>query len=204
MDGGVWYHRGRRRGARRPPQGPDGQRHAVRELDGRGGAAAPRGAHGRLAGSESTHAPSCAPWAASPARHTLAFGNLLWAVEWHVVGATEVVVTGDRPDLVAEVHRRFLPTTVLAWGEPGDGPLWAGRDESGHDGRAYVCRDHACAGTGRHNRAAGAAARRDPSRLTGAGAATWQQHPHRTLDGPPPVAATQPAVASERWSATSM
>ena len=79
------------------------------------------------------------------ARHALAFGNLLWAVEWHVVGATEVVVTGDRPDLVAEVHRRFLPTTVLAWGEPGDGPLWAGRDESGHDGRAYVCRDHACA-----------------------------------------------------------
>jgi uncharacterized protein len=77
-------------------------------------------------------------------RHALAFGNLLWAVELHVVGPTEVVVTGERPDLVAEVQRRFLPTTVLAWGEPGDGPLWDGRNESGDAGRAYVCRDHTC------------------------------------------------------------
>ncbi len=60
--------------------------------------------------------------------HALAFGNLLWAVELHLVGATEVVVTGDRPDLVHPVQRRFLPTTVLAWGEPGTGPLWEGRE----------------------------------------------------------------------------
>jgi uncharacterized protein YyaL (SSP411 family) len=77
-------------------------------------------------------------------RHALAFGNLLWGIELHVTGATEVVVTGDRPDLLREVQRRFLPTTVLAWGEPGEGPLWDGRDETGAEGRAYVCRDHAC------------------------------------------------------------
>ena len=76
--------------------------------------------------------------------HALAFGNLLWAIELHLVGATEVVVTGDRPDLVHPVQRRFLPTTVLAWGEPGTGPLWEGRAATGADGRAYVCRDHAC------------------------------------------------------------
>ena len=29
-------------------------------------------------------------------------------------------------------------------GERGDGPLWEGRDETGADGRAYVCRDHTC------------------------------------------------------------
>jgi uncharacterized protein YyaL (SSP411 family) len=77
-------------------------------------------------------------------RHALAFGNLLWAVALHVQGATEVVITGERPDLVVEVQRRYLPTTVLAWGERGEGPLWQGREELGAAGRAYVCRDHAC------------------------------------------------------------
>jgi uncharacterized protein YyaL (SSP411 family) len=33
---------------------------------------------------------------------------------------------------------------VLAAGERGDGPLWEGRDETGPDGRAYVCRDRTC------------------------------------------------------------
>ncbi|HLU41440.1 MAG TPA: thioredoxin domain-containing protein [Microthrixaceae bacterium] len=78
-------------------------------------------------------------------RHPLAFGHLLWAVGLHALGVTEVVVTGDRPELVREVHRRFTPHTVLAWGEPGDGPLWEGREASGAEGRAYVCRDHVCA-----------------------------------------------------------
>jgi hypothetical protein len=77
-------------------------------------------------------------------RHALGFGNLLWAVALQAEGVTEVVVTGERADLVAAVQRRFLPTTVLAWGERGDGPLWEGRDETGADGRAYVCRNHAC------------------------------------------------------------
>ncbi len=36
----------------------------------------------------------------------------------------EIVITGERPDLLAEVRRRWLPTAVLAWGEPDDGPLF--------------------------------------------------------------------------------
>jgi uncharacterized protein len=45
---------------------------------------------------------------------------------------------------VAEVQRRFNPLAVRVWGERGEGPLWEGRDETGGDGRAYVCRDHTC------------------------------------------------------------
>jgi uncharacterized protein YyaL (SSP411 family) len=78
------------------------------------------------------------------ARAPLAFGQLLAAVHLDAVGITEVVVTGERHDLVAEVHRRHLPEVVLAWGEPGGGPLWEGRHEQGDDGRAYVCRGYVC------------------------------------------------------------
>ena len=59
-------------------------------------------------------------------------------------GMTELVVSGDRPDLVDVALRAFRPTTVLAWGEPGPGPLWEGRVDDGSDGRAYLCRDHLC------------------------------------------------------------
>ncbi len=77
-------------------------------------------------------------------RHALGFGNLLWAVAQEAEGMTEVVVTGERPDLVGAALRRFGPTTVVAWGEPVPGPLWEGRTETGADGRAYVCRDFTC------------------------------------------------------------
>ncbi|MFM7062154.1 MAG: thioredoxin domain-containing protein [Actinomycetes bacterium] len=76
-------------------------------------------------------------------QHPLGFGHLLWALELAAVGATEVVVTGDRTDLVEVVTRAYRPTTVLAWGEAGRGPLWEGRDPT--VGRAYVCRDFTCA-----------------------------------------------------------
>ncbi len=79
------------------------------------------------------------------ARHPLAFGNLLWAVELHAVGITEVVITGERDDLVDVARQRFAPLEVLAWGEPGQGPLWEGRSEQGEHGRGYVCHDHVCA-----------------------------------------------------------
>ena len=55
-------------------------------------------------------------------------------------GCTEVVVTGDRPDLVAEYRRSWLPDAVLAWGEPTASPLWAGRAPD----LAYVCRNYTC------------------------------------------------------------
>ena len=69
-----------------------------------------------------------------------AFAHLLGAVDLHHGGITEIVVAGDRPDLVRAVQRRFLPTAVLAWGERYDSPLWEGRD----DGLAYVCQNYAC------------------------------------------------------------
>jgi uncharacterized protein YyaL (SSP411 family) len=73
-------------------------------------------------------------------QHPTAFGHVLHAVDLVVRGTTEVVVAGDRPDLLATVRATFLPNAVLAWGERGDGPLWEGRE----DGRAYVCRGYAC------------------------------------------------------------
>ncbi len=73
-------------------------------------------------------------------RYASAFAHLLGALDLAVGGATEIVVAGDRPDLVAEVARRFLPNAVLAWGEPYDSPLWEGRDAEA----AYLCHDFTC------------------------------------------------------------
>jgi uncharacterized protein YyaL (SSP411 family) len=73
-------------------------------------------------------------------QHPTAFGHVLAAVDLAVRGTTEVVVTGDRPDLVQAVRRRLLPNAVLAWGERTGGPLWEGRQ----DNAAYVCRNYAC------------------------------------------------------------
>ena len=74
------------------------------------------------------------------ARQPGAFAHLLEAVDLSTAGTTEIVVTGDRPDLVAAVHERYLPNAVLAWGERYDSPLFEGRS----DGLAYVCRNYAC------------------------------------------------------------
>ncbi len=78
---------------------------------------------------------------AEPAgRHPMAFGHLLAALDLLAAGPVEVAVTGERPDLVATVQARYLPSAVLAWGERYESPLWVARD----DGLAYVCRDYAC------------------------------------------------------------
>jgi uncharacterized protein len=75
-------------------------------------------------------------------QHPTAFTYLLAAADLTVTGATEVVITGDRRDLVAAVASRFLPNAVLAWGERYDSPLWEGRPDEVD--AAYVCRDYAC------------------------------------------------------------
>jgi len=62
------------------------------------------------------------------------------AVDMVVSGMTEIVVSGERPDLVAAVQERFLPNAVLAWGEPYATPLWEGREQPA----AYVCRSFVC------------------------------------------------------------
>jgi uncharacterized protein len=73
-------------------------------------------------------------------RHPTAFAHLLGAVALLNGPLTEVAVVGDRSDLVAAVHARYLPNAVLAWGEPYPSPLF----ESRQPGLAYVCRNYAC------------------------------------------------------------
>ncbi|MCU1393040.1 MAG: hypothetical protein JWM34_1468 [Ilumatobacteraceae bacterium] len=67
-------------------------------------------------------------------------GNALAAVDMRDQGMTEIVITGDRADLVDVVRSRWLPNAVLAWGEPYDSPLWDGRA----DGAAFVCEHFVC------------------------------------------------------------
>jgi uncharacterized protein len=73
------------------------------------------------------------------AEHPQAFAHGLLAGELLASGPIEVAV-GRRPDLLAAVRRRFLPTAVVAWGEPYPSPLWEGRSPDA----GYVCREYAC------------------------------------------------------------
>jgi len=63
-----------------------------------------------------------------------------------VSGITEIAVVGDPDehdnvhDLVTAVQSRYVPTAVLAWGQPYESPLW----ESRTPGHAYVCKNYAC------------------------------------------------------------
>ena len=74
----------------------------------------------------------------APASVTVA----LAAVDLVTTGITEIVIAGSRPDLLGAVRSRYLPTAVMAWGEPYDSPLWEGRARG--PAVAYVCRDYAC------------------------------------------------------------
>ena len=73
-------------------------------------------------------------------RHPTAFAHTVLTADLLARGCTEVVVTGDRHDLLAEYRRAWRPEAVVAWGEPTDSPLWVDRAP----GFAYVCRDYAC------------------------------------------------------------
>jgi uncharacterized protein YyaL (SSP411 family) len=73
-----------------------------------------------------------------------AFAHALAGIDLWASGPTELVVTGDRPDLVAVATETWRPSLVVAWGEPYDSPLWEGRDTSTTEGLAFVCRDFAC------------------------------------------------------------
>ena len=72
-------------------------------------------------------------------RHPLGFAHLLGGIEL-AAGLDEVVVCGDRPDLVEVVTRGWYPNAVRSWGEALEGALWEGRA----DGLAYVCRQSTC------------------------------------------------------------
>ena len=69
-----------------------------------------------------------------------AFCNYLLSLHTYHVGITQIVITGDRPDLLAHVRSSWRPTAVLAWGQTYDSPLWQHRTPH----LAYVCRDYSC------------------------------------------------------------
>ncbi len=84
-----------------------------------------------------------------------AFGRLLCALDLYLNPGHEIAIVGDpggadTKSLVAEVHRRFLPNSVVAVAAPGDRaavafvPLLAGRDLVGGKATAYVCRNYTC------------------------------------------------------------
>ena len=74
------------------------------------------------------------------ANHPTAFGHLMGATDLFHSGVTAIVVTGNRPDLVAAAASTWRPNAVLAWGEPFSGPLWAGRSGD----QAWICRNFTC------------------------------------------------------------
>jgi hypothetical protein len=74
-------------------------------------------------------------------RHPGALADLVAALPmWRT--RDEIVVTGERPELVAEVRRHWLPAAVVVWGESDGGPLFEGRPPA--PGQAYVCEGRTC------------------------------------------------------------
>jgi uncharacterized protein YyaL (SSP411 family) len=74
----------------------------------------------------------------------VAFTAMVSAAETARTGITEIVVTGDRPDLLEVCRSTYLPAAVIAWGKPFPTPLWEGRDGPDTHGMAFVCRDYTC------------------------------------------------------------
>jgi uncharacterized protein YyaL (SSP411 family) len=77
---------------------------------------------------------------AALASSPLAFAHLVEAAVFLELGAVEVVVVGDRPDLVAAASAGYVPARVLVWGESPPSPLVEGREVPG----AYICRRGVC------------------------------------------------------------
>jgi len=70
-----------------------------------------------------------------------AFGHLLGALDFSLQTTQEIVISGDLPDLVNTIQQRYLPNSVLSWGEPTGFALWEGRQDTA---AAYVCSFGVC------------------------------------------------------------
>ena len=75
------------------------------------------------------------------ARHPTAFAHTVLTADLLGPGVTEVVVTGDRPDLLAEVRTPLAARRRAGLGR-ADRLAAVGRVGTGD--RAYVCRNYAC------------------------------------------------------------
>jgi uncharacterized protein len=78
------------------------------------------------------------------ARAPSAFPGLALAASYISAPRRQVVISSKAPALLRPVWERFLPDTVLAWGEPYASPLWEGRAGPGTMGQAFVCEGYAC------------------------------------------------------------
>jgi uncharacterized protein YyaL (SSP411 family) len=82
-------------------------------------------------------------------RSPLAVATLAGALDRALAPSREIAIAGDGSDartvdLVRAVHRRWLPNTVLAWGDPDGVPLLADRPLVGGVSTAYVCESFVC------------------------------------------------------------
>ncbi|MGL4651559.1 MAG: thioredoxin domain-containing protein, partial [Caldilineaceae bacterium] len=86
------------------------------------------------------------------AQQPTGFGRLLGVLHSLLVPSQEVAIVGDAANaatqaLLAEVRKRYLPTTVLAAKAPDAAaplPLLEGRDLVNGLPAAYVCENYAC------------------------------------------------------------
>ncbi len=79
------------------------------------------------------------------ARHPVAFGHLLQALDFHLSPTREVALVGPgREPLERTLRGRFRPHVVAAGGEPDGVPLLEGREPVDGRAAAYVCERFAC------------------------------------------------------------
>ena len=82
---------------------------------------------------------------ASPfSRVPAAFPGLALVGSYLASARRQVVVASSDQTLVRPVWERFLPDTVLAWGEPFPSPVWEGRTGPEASGQAFVCEAYTC------------------------------------------------------------
>jgi len=82
----------------------------------------------------------------APALHRapIAFPSVALAMDYLSEPRRQVVVASHDPTFVRPAWERYLPDTVLAWGEPYGSVLWDGRDGAANAGTAFVCQGYRC------------------------------------------------------------
>ena len=69
-----------------------------------------------------------------------AYGRFLAAFDIASGDVFEIVISGDRADLLDAARARYLPNAVVLHGEQFESPAWEGRTGN----RAYVCQNYTC------------------------------------------------------------
>jgi uncharacterized protein YyaL (SSP411 family) len=77
-------------------------------------------------------------------RAPAAFCGSVLAATYLAFPRRQVVVASTGTELPREAWQRYLPDTVLAWGEPYGSRLWEGREGPAAAGQAFVCEGYSC------------------------------------------------------------